>query len=102
LNESKDFIYSSGDFMKILLNYTKKINDKVANMPIIKKLDIDYKNLECTGWISSIIFKDELNHRFNPVTNIGIESKLEKLKKNINKKEETLYNYDLIQDYLAE
>ena len=102
MNESKDFIYSSGDFMKILLNYTKKNNDKVANMPIIKKLDTDYKNLECTGWISSEIFKDELNLRFNPVTNIGIKSKLEKLKKNINKKQETLYNYDLIQDYLAE
>ena len=102
MNESKDFIYSSGDFMKILLNYTKKNNDKVANMPIIKKLDTDYKNLECTGWISSEIFKDELNHRFNPVTNIGTKSKLEKLKKNINKKQETLYNYDLIQDYLVE
>ena len=88
--------------MKILLNYTKKNNDMVANMPIIKKLDTDYKNLECTGWISSEIFKDELNLRFNSVTNIGIESKFEKLKKNINKKQETLYNYDLIQDYLVE
>ena len=65
------------------LNYTKKNNDKVANMPIIKNLYIDYKNLECTGWISSEIFKDELNLRFNPVTNIDIESKLEKLKKSI-------------------
>ena len=102
MNESKDFIYSSGDFMKILVNYTKKNNDKVANMPIIKNLYIDYKNLECTGWISSEIFKDELNLRFNPVTNIDIESKLEKLKKSINMKEETLYNYDLIQDYLVE
>ena len=60
-------------------------------MPIIKNLYIDYKNLECTGWISSEIFKDELNLRFNPVTNIDIESKLEKLKKSINMKEETLY-----------
>ena len=102
MNESKDFIYSSGDFMKILLNYTKKNNDKVANMPIIKKLDTNYKNLECTGWISSEIFKDELNLRFNQVTNIGTKSKLDKLKKNINKKQETLYNYDLIQDYLVE
>ena len=102
MNESKDFIYSSGDFMKILLNHTKKNNDKVVNMPIIKKLDTGYKNLECTGWISSEIFKDELNHRFNPVTNIGTKSKLDKLKKNINKKQETLYNYDLIQDYLVE
>ena len=81
MNESKNFIYSSDDFMSILLNYTKKNNDKVANMPIIKNLYIDYKNLECTGWISSEIFKDELNLRFNPVTNIDIESKLEKLKK---------------------
>ncbi len=102
MNESKDLIYSSGDFMKILLNHTKKNNNKVANMPIIKKLDTDYKNLECTGWISSEIFKDELNHRFNPVTNIGTKSKLEKLKKNINKKGGTLYNYDLIQDYLVD
>ena len=102
MNESKIFIYSSDDFMSILLNYTKKNNDKVANMPIIKNLYIDYKNLECTGWISSEIFKDELNLRFNPVTNIDIESKLEKLKKSINMKEETLYNYDLIQDYLVE
>jgi hypothetical protein len=79
MNESKDFIYSSGDFMKILLNYTKKNNDKVANMLIIKKLDTGYKNLECTGWISSEIFKDELNLRFNPVINIGTKSNIEKL-----------------------
>ena len=81
MNESKNFIYSSDDFMSILLNYTKKNNDKVANTPIIKKLDTDYKNQEWTGWISSELFKDELNLRFNPVTNIDIESKLEKLKK---------------------